>query len=120
MERSIIVAIVKALLNVGIVLLVAPFFQGVLRKVTARIQSRQGPPIWQPYYDLLKLLGKEDIESGESPRMQRFAVYLSLASALTVSCLVPMGFAAPMNGAGDMILLIYLLTLSGVCTLLAG
>jgi len=33
---------------------------------------------------------------------------------------VPMGFAAPMNGAGDVILLIYLLTLCGVCTLLAG
>ena len=95
-------------------------FEGVLRKVTARIQSRQGPPLWQPYYDLLKLLGKEDIESGESPLMQRFAVYLSLATVLTVACLVPMGFPAPMNGAGDAILLIYLLTLGGICTLLAG
>ncbi|MCX7826578.1 MAG: NADH-quinone oxidoreductase subunit H, partial [Verrucomicrobiae bacterium] len=71
-------------------------------------------------YDLLKLLGKEDIESGESPLMQRFAVYLSLATVLTVACMVPMGFTAPMNGAGDAILLIYLLTLCGICTLLAG
>jgi formate hydrogenlyase subunit 4 len=31
-----------------------------------------------------------------------------------------MGFAAPMNGAGDVILLVYLLTLSGISTLLAG
>jgi len=108
------------LVNVATVLLVAPFFEGVLRKVTARIQSRQGPPLRQPYFDLLKLLGKEDIESGETPLMQRFAVYLSLASVLTVACLIPMGFPAPMNGAGDAILLIYLLTLAGVCTLLAG
>jgi formate hydrogenlyase subunit 4 len=43
-----------------------------------------------------------------------------LAAALTVACLVPMGFAAPMNGAGDVILLIYLLTLCGICTLLGG
>ena len=35
-------------LNVAVVLLVAPLFEGVLRKVTARIQSRQGPPVWQP------------------------------------------------------------------------
>ncbi|MBZ5596716.1 MAG: NADH-quinone oxidoreductase subunit H [Acidobacteriia bacterium] len=111
---------VAGVLNVGLVLLVAPFFQGVLRKVTARIQSRQGPPIPQPYFDLLKLLGKEDIESGESPVMQRFAVYLSLATVLTVACLLPMGYGAPMNGAGDVILLIYLLTLCGICTLLAG
>lgn len=112
--------ILGGLANVAIVLVIAPFFQGVLRKVTARIQSRQGPPIWQAYYDLLKLLGKEDIESGEIPLMQRFAVYLSLATVLTLACLVPMGFPSPMNGAGDAILLIYLLTLSGVCTLLAG
>jgi len=120
MNRSVIWMIGSGVLNVGIILLVAPLFQGVLRRVTARIQSRQGPPILQPYFDLLKLLGKEDIESGESPHMQRFAVYLSLAAVLTVTCLVPMGYAAPMNAAGDVILLIYLLTLCGVCTLLAG
>jgi formate hydrogenlyase subunit 4 len=112
--------ILGGLANVIVVLLVAPFFQGILRKVTARIQSRQGPPIRQPYYDLFKLLGKEDIESGVSPVMQRFATYLSLATILTVGCLVPMGFKAPMNGAGDAILLVYLLTLSGICMLLAG
>ncbi len=109
-----------ALANIAVVLVAAPFFQGVLRKVTAVVQSRQGPPLRQPYFDLLKLLGKEDIESGESPAMQRFAVYLSLAAALTTACLVPLGFPAPMNGAGDVILLIYLLTLGGICTLLAG
>jgi formate hydrogenlyase subunit 4 len=108
------------LANAGIVLLVAPLCEGILRKVTARIQSRQGPPLWQPYFDLLKLLGKDDLESGESPRMQRFAVHLSLATVLTVACLIPMGFPAPLNDAGDAILLIYLLTLAGVCTLLIG
>ena len=120
MDHSIVWMIVGGLLNVGVVLLVAPCCQGVLRKVTARIQSRQGPPIWQPYFDLLKLLGKEDIESGETPLAQRFAVYLSLASVLTVACLVPLGFPVPMNSAGDAILLIYLLTLCSICTLLAG
>jgi formate hydrogenlyase subunit 4 len=113
-------SIFGALVNVAEVLLVAPLAQGVMRKITARIQSRQGPPILQPYYDLLKLLGKEDIESGESPAMQRFAAYLALATVLTVACFVPMGFAAPMESAGDVILLIYLLTLCGICMLLAG
>ena len=120
MDSNIIQLILGGLANVVVVLLVAPFFQGVLRKITARVQSRQGPPIWQPYYDTFKLLGKEDIESGEAPVMQRFSTYLSLASILTVACLVPMGFRTPMNGAGDAILVIYLLTLSGICMLLAG
>jgi formate hydrogenlyase subunit 4 len=91
-----------------------------MRRITARIQSRQGPPLLQPYMDLLKLLGKEDIESGESPNMQRLAAYLALASVLVVACLVPMGFPSPMNPAADVILLIYLLALCGICTLFAG
>ncbi len=120
MDRSVMFMIFGGVLNVSLVLIMAPFCQGVLRKVTARVQSRQGPPLLQPYFDLLKLLGKEDIESGQTPLMQRFAAYFSLATALTVACLVPMGFAAPMNSAGDVILLIYLLTLCSICTLLAG
>ncbi len=112
--------ILGGLLNVALVLALAPLLQGVVRKLTARIQSRQGPPLLQPYFDLLKLLGKEDIESGETPAMQRFVAFLSLATVLAVACFLPMGFGAPMNAAGDVILLIYLLTLCGVSTLLAG
>ena len=113
-------AILGGAMNVALVLLLAPLLQGVLRKLTARIQSRQGPPMLQPYFDLLKLLGKEDLESGETPVMQRFAAWLSLATVLAVACLLPMGFGVPMNAAADVILLIYLLTLCGISTLLAG
>jgi formate hydrogenlyase subunit 4 len=112
--------IMGGLANVVAVLLIAPLCEGVLRKITAILQSRRGPPLWQPYYDLLKLLGKEDIESGESPGLQRFVSRLSLGAILTVACFVPMGFTAPMNGAGDIILVIYLLTLCGISTLLGG
>ncbi len=113
-------AIFGSALNIALVLSLAPLLHGVMRRITARIQSRQGPPLLQPYFDLLKLLGKEDIESGETPGMQRLAAWLSLAAVLAVACLLPMGFGAPLNLAGDVILLIYLLTLCGVSTLLAG
>jgi len=112
--------IMGGLANVVAVLLIAPLCEGVLRKITAILQSRRGPPLRQPYFDLLKLLGKEDIESGESPGLQRFVSRLSLGAILTVACFVPMGFTAPMNGAGDIILVIYLLTLCGISTLLGG
>jgi formate hydrogenlyase subunit 4 len=106
--------------NVLLVLLLAPLFQGVQRRVTARLQSRRGPPLLQPYFDLLKLLGKEDLESGEAPPVQRLAAVLALASALATACLVPLGLPAPLQGGGDVILLLYLLLMTGVCTLLAG
>lgn len=113
-------ALLGALANVALVLALAPLLQGVQRRITARLQSRRGPPLLQPYFDVLKLLGKEDLESGEAPPVQRLAAYLALASVLATACLVPLGFAAPLQGAGDVILLLYLLLLSGVCTLLAG
>jgi formate hydrogenlyase subunit 4 len=112
--------ILGSILNIALLLALAPLFQGILRKITALIQSRQGPPLLQPYFDLLKLLGKEDIETGQTPRMQRFAAYLSLATLLSLACYIPMGYKAPLNTAGDAILIAYLLTLSGICTLLAG
>ncbi|MBP5274986.1 MAG: NADH-quinone oxidoreductase subunit H [Abditibacteriota bacterium] len=34
---------------------------GVDRRITARFQSRIGPPVLQPIYDVLKLLGKERV-----------------------------------------------------------
>lgn len=118
--NHIVLNIVGGIVNVAMVLILAPFFHGVLRKVTARIQSRQGPPIRQPYLDILKLLGKEDIESGEAPSLQRFAAYLPLAVLLVVALMVPMGFRAPLAGAADGIALIMLLTLAGICMLIAG
>lgn len=47
-----------------VLLILSPFIGGLLigidRKVTARLQNRAGPPIVQPFYDVLKLFGKED------------------------------------------------------------
>ena len=118
--KELLTVLIYGILNVALVLLVAPLFEGILRKVTARIQSRQGPPLLQPYTDLLKLLGKEDLETGASPRLQRFAACLALASVLAVAVLVPMGGAPPLGGGADAILLVYLLTLGGISTLLAA
>jgi formate hydrogenlyase subunit 4 len=109
-----------ALVNALTVLVLAPLFEGILRKVTARIQSRQGPPLWQPYFDLLKLLGKEDLESGEAPVMQRVAAYLAFAVPLTLAGMLPLGYPAPLDPSADILVLVYLLALSSIATLLAG
>jgi formate hydrogenlyase subunit 4 len=46
-------------------LLIAPLAGGLLagidRKVSARLQGRYGPPVMQPFFDVLKLLRKERI-----------------------------------------------------------
>lgn len=106
--------------NVVAVLLLAPFADGLRRRLTARLQSRQGPPLAQPYFDLGKLLAKEDLEVGECRAFQRLVPALALAAILGVACLLPLGGPIPLAGSGDILLLIFLLTLCSVSTLLAG
>jgi formate hydrogenlyase subunit 4 len=52
------------LLNLAVFIL-APLtvglLQGLDRKLTARMQNRRGPPLVQPFYDMIKLLAKKPI-----------------------------------------------------------
>jgi formate hydrogenlyase subunit 4 len=68
----------------------------------------------------VKLLGKEDLEAGEVPALQRAAPLLALAAVLAVACLVPLGAPPALGGAGDVTLLVALLVLSGAASLVAG
>jgi len=111
---------VQPFINLLIFLLLAPLFEGLLRKLTARIQSRQGPPLVQPYYDLLKLLGKQRLNSAGTWPF-RFAPLLAFASILAVAAAIPFGFRAnALAGQLDGILIVYLLTLGGVAVLLGA
>lgn len=55
--------IIKSVISVIAYILLAPFagalLAGLDRKITARMQGRQGPPILQPLYDIIKLIKKE-------------------------------------------------------------
>ena len=51
---------------------------GLDRILTARLQARIGPPIWQPYYDVLKLFGKENMVVNV---WQAFCAYCFLAAS---------------------------------------
>lgn len=56
---------VKVIISVIAYIILAPIVGGILagldRKISARMQGRVGPPILQPFYDVLKLLEKENI-----------------------------------------------------------
>ncbi len=59
---------------------------GADRKVTARLQGRYGPPLLQPFYDVIKLFLKERMSVNE---FQVLSVFIYLASsALSVLLLV--------------------------------
>ena len=51
------------LLQATLLLALAPLLRGVIKKMKAAFQARQGPPLLQGYYDLAKLLRKEPVRS---------------------------------------------------------
>ena len=53
--------IIIIILTVVLAPIIGGLLSGVDRIITARMQSRVGPPLIQPFYDFFKLLGKENI-----------------------------------------------------------
>ncbi|HIE51123.1 MAG TPA: NADH-quinone oxidoreductase subunit H [Armatimonadetes bacterium] len=110
-------------LNLVLALFFGPLFEGFSRKyIKAQIaHSRQGPlvGVWQPFLDLLKLLGKEDLEVGLTS-WQRLAPVLCLGSALCAALLVPLVKRPPLDMGGDVIVFIYVLGLSAIAIILGG
>lgn len=114
-------AVGVGIVNLAVALGLSPLFEGVVRKfVRARVHSRQGPPIWQPYYDLFKLLGKEDLQVSDH-WLLRLAPKLCLAAIVVAALLVPIGILqAPLGGSGDLIALVYFIGLAAVAIILGA
>lgn len=90
----------------------APFFSGLMRVVTAKIHSRQGPPILQDYRDLAKLFTRQDVYPQESGLIFRLAPVVMLASYLALALGIPMiARMSPVPFFADIITLIYLMAL---------
>lgn len=107
-------------INLLFFLLLSPLLEGLMRKITARVQSRQGPPLYQPYLDLLKLLRKENMISASNWAF-RLAPLLAFASMLAAISILPLhGQENLLSQNADLITLIYLLTLSGFSILIGA
>jgi len=111
-----LVITLKAFAYTALVLFASPLLEGIIRKIKALIHSRIGPPITQPYLDLMKLLVKEELAS-EPGMVARFAPPAAFAAVLSAAFFVPFGVGAPAGGAGDLFLFIYLITLCSVCVM---
>lgn len=111
--------ILLSLCNVVLVIAAAPFYEGVIRKLKALIHSRKGPSFFQPYFDIFKLLGKEDLQVAGNP-LFALGPILTFGSVLMAALFTPMGTPPPLGFAGDLIVLIYFLTLASVGIMLGG
>jgi formate hydrogenlyase subunit 4 len=109
------------ILNTAAVLLVAPLFVSIIKKVKAWAQGRSGPSVFQTYLTLAKLLKKETVYSSHSSWVMRLTPYVSIAAVLVAALFVPLVFVPdPVGGIGNIILLLYLLALARFFMALAG
>ncbi len=98
------------------------FYEWIDRKLVARFQNRTGPRWFQPFADMVKLFGKEQILPGLAAPFLFFGLpVVAIAGALTSALYVPFLGLEPVHSfAGDLIVTIYLLSLLTMCIGLAG
>ena len=92
------------------------------RKLYARFQNRQGPPWFQPAADFIKLCAKEEIiPEGAAGSMFRLMPLVALAAVITPILSIPLwNVNAVLSFQGDLIVVMYLLTIPTVTFFLAG
>lgn len=91
------------------------------RKVTARVQYRVGPPFFQPFFDIVKLLGKETlIPAGASRATFLMAPVIGLSGVIAASTLFWVNQFFEGGFMGDWIVAIYLLTVPSLSIILGG
>ena len=72
-----------------LVLLLAPLLLGFTRKVKARLLRRRGPPVLQPYRDLLRLARKEVVLAENASWLFRSGPYMIFGATWVAAALVP-------------------------------
>jgi len=104
-----------------LVLLLSPLFTGFVRKVKAHLLRRQGPPLLQPYRDLIRLMRKEVVLAESASWLFRVIPYIVFAGTWVAASLVPTFRSGLLfSWSADLIALIALLGSARFFLALAG
>ncbi|MCX6689920.1 MAG: NADH-quinone oxidoreductase subunit H [Methanoregula sp.] len=96
-------------------------FEYLDRRIAARMQHRVGPPFFQPFADLIKVLGKEVIDpDGVDRRIFDAAPLIALAAVMTAYLYIPIVGISPLAFEGDLVLVLYLLALPTILLFVLG
>jgi formate hydrogenlyase subunit 4 len=115
-------SVLLQVLQVLTVLCCAPLLRGIINQLKARVQSKRGPSIWQPYRDLWKLLHKGSVVSEYATWIYHVTPYLAFITPLAVAMLIPVltAYPLPLAFMGDMLAGGFILALGGFFTSLAA
>jgi len=114
---NLIFQLLQMLLVVGL----APLLTGLVRKAKARLLRRKGPPLLQPYRDLARLARKEAVVADSASWLFRIVPYVVFAATWVAAALIPT-FATGLlfSWSADLIAIIALLGAARFFLALAG
>lgn len=93
----------------------------IVRKVSALVQWRVGPPLFQPFYDIMKLMGKEILIPQDAQRTVFIvAPLVGLAGVLLLSTMLWRITITQTAFVGDIIVAIYLMVLPSLALILGS
>ena len=107
--ETVAVTIVATLVFAVLAPIVGCLLSGLDRKISARMQGRVGPPLLQPYYDVRKLMGKENAAVNGSE-----GVYVTCAFVFTLLA------GGVFFAGGNLLLSVFLITLSALFFIMAA
>jgi formate hydrogenlyase subunit 4 len=116
-----VTALAIQFLQMLLVLALAPLLTGFVRVMKARLLRRKGPPLLQPYQDLMRLLGKHAVVAENASWLFRVAPYLIFGATWVAAALVPTFAGGLLFGwTADLIAIVALLATARFFQALAG
>ncbi len=111
----------ESIISLGIALIIAPLFPGIILKIKALFAGKKGPPLLIKYYTLAKLLRKGSVYSTSTSFVFILGPIISFAAALMPLLFFPFAGIPPvLSFHGDVIILFYILGIGRFFTIAAA
>ncbi|HAN09829.1 MAG TPA: hydrogenase [Clostridiales bacterium] len=103
-----------------LILLLAPLFMGILGKVKACFRGYTGPSVFQVYYDIAKLMKKDEVISKSSSFVTTIGPLFTLVAAVSCTFIIPVFYTSLAFSFGNIFVIIFTLGIIKFITSLIG
>lgn len=112
--------IVVEVLQVVLLIAMAPLMSGIVSKLKAGMQNRPGADVLQPYRDLYKLCRKGRAVSGRCSWIFHAVPIVCMASMLILAAMTPFVYTGVLAPYGGLVTVVYMFTMYRFAMVLGG
>ncbi|MBN1625057.1 MAG: NADH-quinone oxidoreductase subunit H [Deltaproteobacteria bacterium] len=112
-----VINILEIIISPVLAFIIGIFFMGLFRKITARLHWRYGPPVIQPFLDLIKLFHQQGFSHGP---VFDLGIIMALAGSIVLILFIPFGGICPISNSGGLLVIIYIMLFAPLGIALSG